>query len=100
MTRLTNDTIINGRKVSSWADVFEPVIIDGATYIMIEDAEATNHKCEVAYEARAVKLNDEYDNELEEYPLYILRWTNVEDVESVEDACDWDNPDEVERYFA
>lgn len=71
---------------------------DGETYILLQCAYADNNRQqEAAFFADAVKLGDEIVDGV--VPTYMVEWEIINpDGDDDGDACDWDNPIDINPY--
>lgn len=72
--KVTMNTVIDGKPLAEIAK--RNLVIDNwdGKYILLEDAYCDNVDCKAVYVARAVKLDDEYEDDI---PMYRMHWNII-----------------------
>lgn len=68
----------------------------GEEYVLVQDAYLDGTDAEAAYFAAAIKVDDEPDDD-GYVSIYKVEWSIINpETEDAGDACDWDNPADVD----
>lgn len=81
-------------------DLTDTVItVDGVDYRLTKDAYMANNGCEAAYEAVAIRTDEQPDEDGYQ-PTYRILWAILSgwDGEDEAEACAWDEPCSIEEY--
>lgn len=98
--KLSMKTILEGKTVAEYEEMFGAVDYEGDTYITLQQAYISGLGEDAEYVTSAVKLGEEIDEDDEGNPfrvnVYEVSWIPVEGWENNDDEsdnCDWDSPD-------